>query len=70
MRRYYSGLEDICPECGHLMSKKPGDCPFYCFKWKNEMATMTPKLNHPYFRRPGCRRLETTFLFLSTCNES
>jgi rRNA maturation protein Nop10 len=28
MKRFYYGLEDICPECGHLMSKKPGDCPF------------------------------------------
>ena len=28
MKRRYSRFEDMCPECGHLVSKKQCDCPF------------------------------------------
>jgi hypothetical protein len=28
MKRRHSGFEDMCPVCGHLVSKKPYDCPF------------------------------------------
>ena len=28
MKYHYAEREELCPECGHLMSRKIGNCPF------------------------------------------
>jgi len=55
MKYHYSGMEDICPECGHLMSKKPGDCPFCGSNGQDD--SFSDFEMHSYENRFTCQRL-------------
>ena len=39
MRRIYRRREDLCMECGHLMSKQSRHCPFCGWSWQASKTT-------------------------------